>query len=206
MEKYSIEVQQGKIGSNGFAEVAGWVKCYLIDPITREYIGASMENVRFDVSLSAGAYPDEPKLPKKERQAIRRNENDDAWELVDDFRGLTAYIIETKQPVTINFMGKLPETVTLLEPSGEFDVWNGKKWVVDETALKNSQVNAVIAQKEALSADAENRIVQLERKVRLDMASDEEKDLLTAWEIYTVKLDDINPELAPDIEWPEKPQ
>lgn len=81
-----------------------------------------------------------------------------------------------------------------------------KKWVVDETALKNSQINAVIAQKEALSADAENRIVQLERKVRLDMASDEDKHLLTAWEIYTVKLDDINPELAPDIEWPEKPQ
>lgn len=206
MEKYSLEVQQGKIGSNGFAEIAGWVKCYLIDPITREYLGASMENVRFDVSLPAGAYPDEPKLPKKERQAIRRNENDNAWELVDDYRGLTAYVIETKQPVIIDFMGKLPETVTLLEPNGEFDVWNGKKWVVDETALKNSQVNAVIAQKEALSTDAENRIVQLERKIRLDMASDEEKDLLTAWEIYTVKLDEINPELAPDIEWPEKPQ
>ncbi|NBN73390.1 tail fiber assembly protein [Proteus sp. G2615] len=206
MEKYSLEVQQGKIGSNGFAEVAGWVKCYLIDSITREYLGASMENVRFDVSLPAGAYPDEPKLPKKERQAIRRNEDGDAWELVDDFRGLTAYIIETKQPVIVDFMGKLPEAVTLLEPVGEFDVWNGKKWVVDETALKNSQVNAVIAQKEALSTEAENRIVQLDRKVRLDMASDEEKDLLTAWEIYTVILDEINPELAPDIEWPEKPQ
>ncbi|WP_368570599.1 tail fiber assembly protein, partial [Acinetobacter baumannii] len=89
---------------------------------------------------------------------------------------------------------------------GEFDVWNGKKWVVDEIALKNSQINAIIAQKEALSADAENRIVQLERKVRLDMASDDDKRLLTAWEIYTVKLDDINPELAHDIEWPEKPQ
>lgn len=206
MNKYNLEIQNGKMGNNGLAEVAGWVKCYLAHPETREYMGATMENVMFDVSLSAGAYLDEPQLPNKENQAIRRNINGSAWEVVDDYRGLTAYDTKTQQSIIIDFIGVLPESLTRLKPESEFDKWDGKKWVVDEIALKNSQVNAVIAQKEALSTEAENRIMQLERKIRLDMATDEDKSLLTAWEIYTVKLDGINPALAPDIEWPEKPQ
>ncbi|MGO3685505.1 MAG: tail fiber assembly protein, partial [Proteus vulgaris] len=30
--------------------------------------------------------------------------------------------------------------------------------------------------------------------------------LLKLWEIYTVNLDDVNPELSPEIEWPQKPE
>ncbi|HEJ9403758.1 TPA: tail fiber assembly protein, partial [Proteus mirabilis] len=45
MSKYSLDIQKGKIGDNGLAEIAGWVKCYLAHPITREYMGATMENV-----------------------------------------------------------------------------------------------------------------------------------------------------------------
>lgn len=205
MSKYNLDIQNGKIGENGLAEVAGWVKCYLSHHQTREYMGASMEYVMFDVSLSSGAYLDEPKLPKKERQAIRRNENGDAWELVDDFRGLTAFIIETKQPVTIDFIGSLPETLTLLQPNSEFDKWSGESWVADEQAIKEAQINAAKKQKTELSQEAENRIVQLERKIKLEMANDTEVGLLKSWEIYTVKLGDVNPELAPDIEWPQKP-
>lgn len=206
MNKYDLDIQNGKMGSNGLAQVAGWIKCYLAHPVTREYMGATMENVMFDVSLSAGAYLDEPQLPKKDKQAIQRKNDGSAWEIVDDYRGMTAYDTQTKQSITIDFIGKLPETITLLKPNGEFDQWDGKKWVVDETALKNAQVNVASQQKAQLSQEAENRIIQLERKIRLALATDEDKALLTAWEIYTVKLDDINPELAPDIEWPEKPQ
>lgn len=206
MNKYNLDIQNGKIGENGLAEVAGWIKCYLSHPQTREYMGATMENVMFDVSLSSGAYLDEPKLPQKERQAIRRNENGDAWELVDDFRGLTAFIIETKQPVTIDFIGSLPEKLTLLQPSGEFDKWNGESWVTDEQAIKEAQINSAKEQKADLSQEAESRIVQLERKIKLEMANEAEVGLLKSWEIYTVKLDDVNPELAPDIEWPQKPE
>lgn len=206
MNKYNLDIQNGKIGEDGLAEVAGWIKCYLSHPQTREYMGATMENVMFDVSLSSGAYLDEPKLPQKERQAIRRNENGDAWELVDDFRGLTAFIIETKQPVTIDFIGSLPEKLTLLQPSSEFDKWNGESWVTDEQAIKEAQINSAKEQKADLSQEAESRIVQLERKIKLEMANEAEVGLLKSWEIYTVKLDDVNPELAPDIEWPQKPE
>ncbi|HEK1928431.1 TPA: tail fiber assembly protein [Proteus mirabilis] len=206
MSKYSLDIQNGKIGENGLAEIAGWVKCYLAHPVTREYIGATMENVMFDVSLSAGAYLDEPELPKKENQAIRRNINGKTWEVVDDYRGLTAYDTQTKQSITVDFIGQLPDNLTLLKPTNEFDKWNGKKWVVDEKAVKGAQVESAQNKKIQLSQEAENRITQLERKIRLSMASDEEAELLKSWEIYTVNLDDVNPELAPNIEWPQKPE
>lgn len=206
MNKYNLDIQNGKIGENGLAEVAGWVKCYLSHPLTREYMGATMENVMFDVSLSSGAYLDEPPLPKKENQAIRRKVDGSAWEIVDDYRGLIAYHIQTKQPVNIDFIGSLPETLTLLQPNSEFDKWDGESWVVDERAIKEAQINSANKQKTELSQEAENRIVQLERKIKLEMANETEVGLLKAWETYTINLDDVNPELAPDIEWPQKPE
>ncbi|MDM3563076.1 tail fiber assembly protein [Proteus vulgaris] len=206
MNKYNLDIQNGKIGENGLAEVAGWIKCYLSHPQTREYMGATMENVMFDVSLQSGAYLDEPTLPKKENQAIRRKIDGSAWEIVDDYRGLVAYHIQTKQPVNIDFIGSLPDTLTPLQPSSEFDKWNGEIWVADEQAIKEAQINSAKKQKAELSQEAENRIVQLERKIKLEMANEVEAGLLKSWEIYTVKLDDVNPELAPDIEWPQKPE
>lgn len=206
MSKYNLDIQKGKISANGLAEVSGWVKCYISHPVSREYMYATMENVMFDVSLSAGAYLDEPLLPKKENQAVRRKKDGTAWETVDDYRSLTAYDTQTKQPIMIDFIGSLPETLTLLKPTSEFDKWNGKNWVADEQAIKKAQVNVATKQKEVLSKEAEARIVQLERKARLELATDEDKALLTEWEIYTVKLGDVNPELAPDIEFPQKPE
>ncbi|WP_193014307.1 MULTISPECIES: tail fiber assembly protein [Gammaproteobacteria] len=206
MSKYSLDIQNGIIGENGLAKVAGWVKCYLAHPITNEYIGATMENVLFDVSLSAGAYLDEPLLPKKENQAVRRTKDSASWEIVDDYRDSVAYDTQTKQPIMIDFIGSLPETLTLLKPTSEFDKWNGEIWVVDKKAVRDAHVNLATKQKEELSQLAESRIIQLERKVRLGLSTDEDKELLTAWEIYTVKLDDVNLLLAPDIEFPEKPE
>ena len=37
------------------------------------------------------------------------------------------------------------------------------------------------------------------------MATDEEIEHLKQWEIYSIKLSDIDTSTAPDIEWPEKP-
>ncbi|WP_363324663.1 tail fiber assembly protein, partial [uncultured Escherichia sp.] len=39
-----------------------------------------------------------------------------------------------------------------------------------------------------------------------ELASDEEKELLKAWEIYTIRLSDVNPEINQDIEFPQKPE
>ncbi|MCS4266584.1 hypothetical protein M2406_002294 [Serratia sp. BIGb0163] len=38
-----------------------------------------------------------------------------------------------------------------------------------------------------------------------DMATDEEKTQLDAWEHYSVLLSRVKPKNAPDIAWPDKP-
>lgn len=93
-------------------------------------------------------------------------------------------------------------------PDGKMrGVKRGKPAWIDLPPPSKIELTTIARQKKAeLSQEAENRITQLERKVRLSMASDEEAELLKAWEIYTVKLDDVNPDLAPEIEWPQKPE
>lgn len=54
-------------------------------------------------------------------------------------------------------------------------------------------------------SEAEEMILPLQRAVKYDIASDEEKQRLKAWEIYSVKLSRIDTSAAPEIEWPEKP-
>ncbi|MBH0432778.1 tail fiber assembly protein, partial [Salmonella enterica] len=42
--------------------------------------------------------------------------------------------------------------------------------------------------------------------VKLDIATDEERQRLKVWEQYSVMVNRINSDLAPDITWPESPK
>lgn len=206
MKNYNLEIEQAEIGDNGLATKAGWIKVYIADPQTREYLNASMENIYFDVSVSAGAYIDAPELPTKSGFAVVRSEDGSKWEIVTDNRGKTAYSTETRQPMEVDFIGELPSNLTLLVPKTEFDVWNGKKWVTDTDAQKAMLVEQAEQEKTQRLEEAEQNILMLERKVRLGMATDEETELLKQWEIYSVKASDIDTSTAPDIDWPVKPE
>ncbi|MBQ0315791.1 tail fiber assembly protein [Providencia rettgeri] len=206
MKNYQLDIEQAEIGDNGLATKAGWIKVYIADPQTREYLNASMENIYFDVSVSAGAYIDAPELPTKAGFAVMRSEDGSKWEIVTDNRGKTAYSTETRQPIEIDFIGDLPTTLTILEPKTEFDVWNGKKWVTDIEAQKAVLVADAEQEKARCLEEAEQQILMLERKVRLDMASVDDNERLTQWEIYSVRVADIETSLAPNVEWPEKPE
>ncbi|EML0363841.1 tail fiber assembly protein [Providencia rettgeri] len=205
MKNYNLDIEQAEIGDNGLATKAGWIKVYIADPQTREYLNASMENIYFDVSVSAGAYIDAPELPTKSGFAVVRSEDGSKWEIVTDNRGKTAYSTETRQPMEVDFIGELPSNLTLLVPKTEFDVWNGKKWVTDTDAQKAMLVEQAEQEKTQRLEEAEQNILMLERKVRLGMATAEEIELLKQWEIYSVKVSDIDTSTAPDIEWPVKP-
>lgn len=61
-------------------------------------------------------------------------------------------------------------------------------------------------QKQSCADDAEKNITILERKVRLNMATEDDKNSLTAWEIYSIKISDIDTATAPEIDWPAKPE
>lgn len=205
MKNYNLEIEQAVIGLNGLATKAGWIKTYIADPVTREYLNATLEYVCFDVSVSAGAYIDAPELPTKAGLAVVRSKDGNKWEIVTDNRGKTAYNTENRQPAEINFIGDLSAELTLLEPKSEFDVWNGKKWIVDTKAQKEAFISQAEHEKAQRLDEAEQHIAMLERKIRLGMATNEEIELHQKWEIYSINIADIDTSLAPDIDWPEKP-
>lgn len=204
--KYSTEIQKAQLDEQGLATIAGWVEVYLCDSMTREYTRASLDNVPFGGSVVADAYTDKPEIPTKSGIAIIRSEDEKTWLHVADYRGKTAYGTETRQPIVINFIGELPTNLTLLEPKTEFDKWNGKKWVTDIEAQKAAYVTEADSEKAKRLEEAEKNISMLERKVRLGMATDDEKELLSQWEIYSINVTDINTSTAPDIDWPIKPE
>ncbi|BBU94760.1 tail fiber assembly protein [Providencia rettgeri] len=205
MKNYNLNIEQAEIGINGLATKAGWIKTYIADQQTGEYMKASMEYVYIDVSVSAGTYIDSPELPTKVGLAVVRSKDGSKWENVADNRGKIAYNTETRQPIEIDFIGDLHTQLTLLEPKTEFDVWNGKKWVVDAKAQKEFVISQAEYEKIQRLDEAEQHIAILERKVRLGMATNDEIELHQQWEIYSINVADIDTSLAPDITWPVKP-
>lgn len=203
--KYSTEIQKAQFDEQGLAIVAGWAEVYICHPETREYMRASLDNVPFGGSVVADVYLDKPELPTKADVAVIRSTDEQSWLHVADYRGKTAYNTENRQTKEIDFIGELPPSLTLLAPKTEFDKWNGKKWVTDTDAKKAAAIAGVNNEKSQRLEEAEQSILMLERKVRLGMATDDEIELLRLWEIYSVKVSDIDTSTAPDIEWPVKP-
>ncbi|EMH6403736.1 tail fiber assembly protein [Providencia rettgeri] len=205
MKNYSLDIEQAEIGINGLATKTGWIKTYIADPTSREYINASMEFVYFDVSVSAGAYIDAPELPTKAGFAVVRSEDGSKWEIVTDNRGKTAYSKETRQPIEIDFIGELPTDLTLLEPKTEFDVWNGKKWVTDTEVQKASFVAQAESEKAQRLDEANKQVSDLQDAIDVGLALDGDEIALLNWKTYRVYLNRVDTSTAPDIEWPVKP-
>ncbi|NIA43826.1 MULTISPECIES: tail fiber assembly protein [Providencia] len=206
MKNYTLNIEQAEIGINGLATKAGWIKTYIADPQTREYLNASMEYVIFDVSVSAGAYIDAPELPTKAGFAVVRSESGIKWETVTDNRGRTAYITETRQPVEIDFLGELPTHLTLLEPQTEFDKWDGKKWVTDIEAKKTALVAQAEQEKNQWLDEANKAITDLQDAIDVGLALDGDAEKLQEWKKHRVLLNRVDTSMAPDIDWPEKPE
>ncbi|UYV41554.1 tail fiber assembly protein [Providencia rettgeri] len=61
-------------------------------------------------------------------------------------------------------------------------------------------------QKQLLLMEANSAIAPLQYAVDLDMATNEEIVNLKAWKKYSVLLNRVDTSLAPDIDWPEKPE
>ncbi|HAX6821492.1 TPA: glycoside hydrolase family protein [Escherichia coli] len=85
--------------------------------------------------------------------------------------------------------------------SGNWMFLDGK--VVKREYTKQELQQQAELQKAALLSEAESVIQPLERAVRLNMATDEERARLESWERYSVlvsRVDTANPE------WPQKPE
>ncbi|MBN3200811.1 tail fiber assembly protein [Pectobacterium brasiliense] len=204
MSNYSTQIKAAELNANGLAIHSGWIAVYHVNPTTREYQSASYEYVMQGVGLPADSYADEPELPPV-GQALRRSDDGKAWEVVPDYRGQTVYSTETRQAQTVSKFGELAEAFTLLKPSTEFDVWNGKAWVIDKDAQAAAAVKTAKNELATRKAAAATRINELTYAVNLDIATEAEKAALTTWQTYAVLLSrvDVN---AADIKWPPAPE
>lgn len=79
-------------------------------------------------------------------------------------------------------------------------------WVDMPEPSKEDAILLATMKKQQLMTDAEAAIAVLSRAVKFGIATDEEKAKLEALERYTVLLSRVNPEDAPNIVWPEKPE
>ncbi|EPW8573169.1 tail fiber assembly protein [Morganella morganii] len=202
---YTTDIRNAEFDNNGLAVVAGWTKVYRCHPVTREFVGAAMDNVPLGASVVADAYLDEPDVPSAQNVAIVRASDGKSWLHVPDYRGSVAYDKETRQQTEITDFGNLPDNLTLSAPETSFDNWNGKEWVTDKTRQQAYEVSVAENQKQSLLAEAEQEIAMLERKARLGMATDEDNAKLTEWEIFSVKVSDTDTSVGAGTEWPPKP-
>ena len=83
------------------------------------------------------------------------------------------------------------------------------KWMFKDGAVvkriytADEQQQQAESQKAALLSEAESVIQPLERAVRLNMATDEERTRLEAWERYSVLVNRVD---TAKPEWPQKPE
>ncbi|EPL7529837.1 tail fiber assembly protein [Morganella morganii] len=128
------------------------------------------------------------------------------WQQTEDHRGVNIYDITTAQKSEIKELGELPDGVTTIAPDVEFPKWNGKRWVTDNAAKKESDIAAAEAQKQFLISEVHTETEILRAKLALGRIKDDEKALLNAWLDYLDELEAVDVSTAPDIIWPVKPE
>ncbi|MEN3260720.1 tail fiber assembly protein [Sodalis endosymbiont of Spalangia cameroni] len=204
MHKYSTDIPTAILDDNGLCHTPGWLTVYHAHPLTREYLSASYEYLPAGVGLPAHGYADKPTLPENTKALLRASEGN-KWECVPDYRGQTAWDINTRQASMITEPGKLASHFTLMAPASEYDVWNGQRWIKDVAAEQAAIQNTAHEEKTRRLDVAGQKITSLERAIKLNMATQAEVDALNAWETYSVLLNRVDISTAPDIDWPEAP-
>ena len=102
-------------------------------------------------------------------------------------------------------LGEYPAVMTLLAPTTEYDKWNGREWVTDESARQSGQEQKAENKKAILLADAQSAISLWQTELQLGIITDEDKATLTLWIKYIQSLRAIDTSTAPDITWPAVP-
>ncbi|WP_429913869.1 tail fiber assembly protein [Klebsiella pneumoniae] len=187
--------------SDLIATQAGTTQVFHFDMENREFIGAEEVYIHVGVGLPAFSCLEEPPVQSEYQVAIRSDDNS-AWSVTEDYRGITVYDIQTLASHVITEPGPIPDTVTRLAPLTPYDKWDGSAWVTDTDALHAADVTAADVQKKQLITQVSADISILQDAVALNMATDEEKARLTSLQTYRVLLNRVDTSLAPNILWP----
>ncbi len=187
--------------SNLIATQAGTVQVFHFDMTSREFIGTEETYIHIGVGLPAFSCLEEPPVQSEYQVAIRSDDNS-AWSVTEDYRGITVYDIQTLASRVITEPGPIPDTVTRSVPLTPYDKWDGSAWVTDADAQHATDVAVADMQKTELINQASAHISILQDAVALNMATEEEKTRLSSLQAYRVLLNRVDTSLAPNIAWP----
>ncbi|HCU0243620.1 TPA: tail fiber assembly protein [Morganella morganii] len=145
------------------------------------------------------------RIAPEEKPGFWPCEQSGVWILIADHRGVKVYDTSTADESEIKELGDLPPSVTTVVPDVEFPKWNGKKWVTDKAAKKESNIEAAEAQKQFLITEVHEETRILQTKLALNRIKPDELERLNAWLDYLDELEAVDVSTAPDIIWPVKP-
>ncbi|HAG2521904.1 TPA: tail fiber assembly protein [Salmonella enterica] len=183
------------------SEQAQTIKIFNLRSDTNEFIGAGDAYIPPHTGLPANCTDIEPPEIPAGHIAVFSSEKS-AWSLTEDHRGQTVYRTDTGEEFYIQELGPLPENVTSVSPDGEYQKWDGTKWVKDEAAEKAAQLRQAEETKNRLLQMATEKIAPLQDAVDLGEATDDEKARLLAWKKYRVQVNRVD---TTNPVWPEQP-
>ncbi len=193
------------LDKNNIAISTGSIIVFNYDAITLEYLNSTDEYLPVGVGLPANSCTDAPPDTQEGYVACRSSDLSN-WMIVPDYRGKTAYNMQTRLPQEVTEIGELPETLTFKKPVTDYDKWDGQEWVVDKDLLKSHQIEEARQQKTTLLRQANETLSLLQDSVDLEIATEAEKTALLAWKKYRVLLSRVDTSQVPDVEWPEVPK
>lgn len=200
--KYELTPRMAQFDDKGFAHIAGWALIYNTDSKTGEFVNATYEYVSEGIGLPAHVCLDAPNDVDDEHAIVRQG---DKWTYPADHRGKKIYSIEAGKETTVTTIGNIPDGFTLLKPSSEFDSWNGKKWVLDNEKKHQHEVATAQSKRLQLLNEVNEEISNLQDAVDAEIATEQQTELLKKLKGYRFKLNQIDVNTAPNIEWSEMP-
>ncbi|HAG0976432.1 TPA: tail fiber assembly protein [Salmonella enterica] len=183
------------------SEQAQTIKIFNLRSDTNEFIGAGDAYIPPHTGLPANCTDIEPPEIPAGHIAVFSPEKS-AWSLIEDHRGQMVYRTDTGEAVWISESGPLPENVTTIAPDGQYEKWDGTKWVKDEEAEKAARLREAEETKKQLLQLATDKIAPLQDAVDLGLATDEEKNQLAEWKKYRVLVNRVD---TSSPIWPEIP-
>lgn len=104
-------------------------------------------------------------------------------------------------------LGELPENFTAEPWPGDYYVWSGNAWRLDDAARLSDLKDQVLAKRDALLREAVLRIAPLQYAEDIGDATHDEQLALLEWKLYSVELNRIEQRanFPTDVIWPLVP-
>lgn len=100
----------------------------------------------------------------EEFEAVVFDEESKGWKIIPDYRGSVAYRKATREAVDIDFVGSLPDDLTLLKPPPEHK-WSASGWIPDPAAISARNIREIEGQLQELDAKS----IRLLREFAIDL-------------------------------------